>query len=156
MTGRFFRPALVDSLGRPYFSTLDVEGPLRYYARPIVREKKMARTALDRHSLFCAYLVVSALLLVSCGSGPSSTSTPPTTPPQTNCSNAATGSPTDYSTSPMISGCAVFPTDNPWNADVSNYCVDPNSDQYIASINVISSTCIRILARIRRAGSLTS
>ena len=29
----------------------------------------------------------------------------------------------------------MFPTDNLWNADVSNYCVDPNSDQYIASIN---------------------
>ena len=56
-------------------------------------------------------------------------------PPSTTCSNAATGSPTDYSTSPTISGCPVFPTDNPWNADVSNYCVDPNSDQYIASIN---------------------
>ena len=53
----------------------------------------------------------------------------------TQCSNAVTGSATDYSTSPIISGCPVFPTDNPWNADVSNYCVDPNSDQYIASIN---------------------
>lgn len=60
---------------------------------------------------------------------------PPVTPPQPNCSNAVTGSPTDYSTSPLISGCPVFPTDNPWNADVSNYCVDPNSDQYVASIN---------------------
>jgi hypothetical protein len=64
------------------------------------------------------------------------------TPPAANCSNAVTGSPTDYSTSPTISNpaipnstCPVFPTDNPWNADISNYCVDPNSAQYIASIN---------------------
>jgi hypothetical protein len=75
------------------------------------------------------------MFLASCTSGSSSSPTPAPTPSQPNCSNAATGSPTDYSTSPRISGCPVFPTDNLWNADVSNYCVDPNSDQYIASIS---------------------
>ncbi|MBZ5544409.1 MAG: hypothetical protein LAO07_12125 [Acidobacteriia bacterium] len=35
----------------------------------------------------------------------------------------------------MISGCPVFPTDNPWNTDISNFCVDPNSSAYINSIN---------------------
>ena len=79
--------------------------------------------------------MAGTIFLLSCGSGSSPSPAPPVTPPQPNCSNAVTGGPTDYSTSPLISGCPVFPTDNPWNADVSNYCVDPNSDQYIASIN---------------------
>jgi hypothetical protein len=93
-------------------------------------------SAKRRH--FCyAFILVGSIFLLSCGSGPSSSSSPapPVTPPQASCSNAATGSSTDYSTSPLISGCPVFPTDNLWNADVSNYCVDPNSDNYIASIN---------------------
>ena len=74
--------------------------------------------------------------MLSCGSG-SSPSPAPVNPPGGggNCSNATTGSPTDFSTSPMIQSCPVFPTDNPWNGDISNYCVDPNSAQYIASIN---------------------
>jgi hypothetical protein len=29
----------------------------------------------------------------------------------------------------------MFPTDKPWNADVSNYCVDPNSHAYVATIS---------------------
>ena len=84
-----------------------------------------------------AALVLAGILQLSCGSGSSASPnpTPPVTPPQTACSNAPTGSSTDYSTSPAISGCPLFPTDNLWNADVSNYCVDPNSDAYIASIN---------------------
>jgi hypothetical protein len=91
----------------------------------------------SRYSGWC-YLcvVVGSFFLLSCGSAGSPTSTSTTTPPQTTtCSDAPTGSSTDYSTSPTISGCPLFPTDNPWNADVSNYCVDPNSNAYIASIN---------------------
>ncbi len=95
----------------------------------------MALNSLHRHCFCCVGITASAIVLLSCGSGSSSTPTPPTTPPETTCSNAVTGSPTDYSTSPTISGCPVFPTDNPWNTDISNYCVDPNSDAYIASIN---------------------
>jgi hypothetical protein len=37
--------------------------------------------------------------------------------------------------SPTIGNCPVFPADNPWNTDVSQYPVDPNSDAYIASIS---------------------
>lgn len=37
--------------------------------------------------------------------------------------------------SPMPGDCPVFPADNPWNTDISDYPVDPNSDDYIASIN---------------------
>ena len=36
---------------------------------------------------------------------------------------------------PQISGCAVFPADNPWNRDISNDPVDPNSNNYIANMN---------------------
>jgi hypothetical protein len=36
---------------------------------------------------------------------------------------------------PVISGCQVFPNDNLWNTDISAYPVDPNSADYIASIN---------------------
>jgi len=85
---------------------------------------------------FClAGIMVGTIFLLSCGSGSSSSPSPTPTPSQPNCSDATTGSSTDYSTSPTISGCPVFPTDNLWNADVSNYCVDPDSDTYIASIN---------------------
>ncbi|MGA2607332.1 MAG: hypothetical protein ABSH01_07735 [Terriglobia bacterium] len=100
---------------------------------PILRAGDMAGHCARRSCFCCACIVVGSIFLLSCGSG--SVIPPPVTPPQPNCSNAVTGSPTDYSTSPLISGCPVFPTDNPWNADVSNYCVDPNSDQYVASIN---------------------
>jgi hypothetical protein len=33
-------------------------------------------------------------------------------------------------------GCRVFPSDNPWNQDVSQAPVDPHSDTYVASIGV--------------------
>jgi Fibronectin type III domain len=36
--------------------------------------------------------------------------------------------------SPTIGGCAVFPSDNAWNRDISGAPVDPLSDAYIASI----------------------
>lgn len=102
---------------------------------PILRAGDMAGQSAKRSHFCCACIVVGSIFVLSCGSGSSPSPAPPVTPPQPNCSNAVTGSPTDYSTSPLISGCPVFPTDNPWNADVSNYCVDPNSDQYVASIN---------------------
>jgi hypothetical protein len=87
--------------------------------------------------LGCISIVLTTLLLVSCGF---STPTPINNGGGNDggggsCSNAATGSSTDFSTSPVISACRVFPTDNPWNADISNFCVDPNSATYIASIN---------------------
>lgn len=39
------------------------------------------------------------------------------------------------SDSPTIGDCPVFPPDNPWNTDISEFPVDPNSDDYIAAIN---------------------
>jgi hypothetical protein len=35
---------------------------------------------------------------------------------------------------PTLGGCPMFPTDNPWNRDVSNDPVDPNSTNYIDHI----------------------
>lgn len=36
---------------------------------------------------------------------------------------------------PELGGCPMFPADNPWNRDVSNDPVDPNSAAYIQSIS---------------------
>jgi hypothetical protein len=36
---------------------------------------------------------------------------------------------------PSISGCQIFPADNPWNRDISGDPVDPNSQNYIAHMN---------------------
>ncbi len=93
------------------------------------------RQAAALQGAFGATIALASLFLLSCGSGSSPSPSPTPTPSQPTCSDAATGSSTDFSTSPTISSCPVFPTDNLWNADISNYCVDPNSDQYIASIN---------------------
>ena len=35
----------------------------------------------------------------------------------------------------QIGGCSIFPASNPWNQDISNLPVDPNSASYIASID---------------------
>jgi hypothetical protein len=35
---------------------------------------------------------------------------------------------------PTIAGCQIFPANNPWNTDISNYPVHPNSANYISSI----------------------
>ncbi len=37
-------------------------------------------------------------------------------------------------TAGSIAGCQFFPADNPWNTDISNYPLDPNSDNYINTI----------------------
>ncbi len=35
---------------------------------------------------------------------------------------------------PLVGGCQVFPSDNPWNTDISGAAVHPNSANYIANI----------------------
>ena len=42
---------------------------------------------------------------------------------------------TESGNGPQISGCPIFPSDNPWNRDISNEPVDPNSNNYIAHMN---------------------
>lgn len=39
-----------------------------------------------------------------------------------------------YVGSPTVGNCPVFPNDNPWNTDISEYPLHPRSDAYIASI----------------------
>jgi Fibronectin type III domain len=46
----------------------------------------------------------------------------------------STGPPVDTTGSPVIGGCAVFPSDNAWNRDISSTPVNPLSSAYIASI----------------------
>ncbi len=36
---------------------------------------------------------------------------------------------------PVIGGCKVFPKNDPWNTDISQYPVDPHSAQYLANMN---------------------
>lgn len=59
----------------------------------------------------------------------------------TDGTDSSTGADTDSDTDSDINsrvdetfGCAVFPVDNPWNQDISDSPVHPNSDAYIASI----------------------
>ncbi len=40
---------------------------------------------------------------------------------------------------PVLGGCQVFPADNPWNTDISQVPVDPNSDNYMAHMNAGST-----------------
>lgn len=35
---------------------------------------------------------------------------------------------------PVVGGCQMFPANNPWNTDISNYPVDPHSSAYIAAL----------------------
>ena len=41
---------------------------------------------------------------------------------------------------PSLGSCSVFPSDNPWNRDVSNDPVDPSSDAIIANIQANGGT----------------
>jgi hypothetical protein len=40
---------------------------------------------------------------------------------------------------PTLGGCQVFPSDNPWNTDISQEPVDPNSANYMAHMNAGST-----------------
>lgn len=66
-------------------------------------------------------LILLALVPAACGSPSASGPTGDASPPPSG----------DV---PVLAGCAVFPSDNPWNRDVSRDPVDPRSDAYIASI----------------------
>jgi len=49
-----------------------------------------------------------------------------------NCILGISSSPSGL---PEIAGCQIFPADNPWNRDISNDSVDPNSANYISHMN---------------------
>ena len=72
------------------------------------------------------FSVVAAVLVAACSGESTSTSGIPT----------QAGSATTRAVSPpTIGGCQVFPSDNPWNTDISQYPVDPNSATYLAHMN---------------------
>jgi hypothetical protein len=53
---------------------------------------------------------------------------------------APIATPTPAPSLPSVGGCQVFPADNPWNTDISNYPVHPNSANFITSINAGGKT----------------
>jgi len=68
---------------------------------------------------------------------PSPSPTPAPTPsPTPTPSPAPHGTNNGVSTNiaPTVGPCQIFPADNPWNTDISNYPLDPNSQNYINSI----------------------
>ncbi|MGN6639266.1 MAG: hypothetical protein ACTHJ8_10180, partial [Mucilaginibacter sp.] len=77
------------------------------------------------------------------GKGSSSGSTSTTSPSTSSSTSSSTsGSSTTTSTPPVceaipadLNSISVFPADNPWNQDISNAPLDPNSNQIIASLN---------------------
>ncbi len=91
-----------------------------------------------------ACLAVALLLsLAACGGGGGGSSSaalpgaPGTTPPKTAPTAAPTSPPA--SSVPTLGGCRVFPADNPWNTDISQYPVDPNSAAYLARMNAATT-----------------
>jgi len=79
---------------------------------------------MSRLHLFVSAL--AALLVAGCGNS------------QTSSSGilSESGLTTKHVASPpTIGGCQVFPSDNPWNTDISQYPVDPNSATYLAHMN---------------------
>ena len=92
----------------------------------------------NRVGLAC--ISVGALFILVCGSvavpGSGNTSGPGTSdPPSTTCIDGSKGYKAVAGTPAVIQSCPIFPPDNPWNADISDYCGDPNSAAYIGSIN---------------------
>ncbi len=89
----------------------------------------------------CALL---CLTLAACGGAGSPGSSPGSGPPGIVVGPTATPAPTatpgPTPTPPpgqvaSIGGCQVFPSDNPWNQDISGLPVDPNSANYLAHMN---------------------
>ncbi len=98
---------------------------------------------------FVALLGGVALVVVACGravtvapaawtGGPISASSRAVRGPCT-VGSGATPCPTD---GPRIGDCPVFPGDNWWNTDISNYPVDPNSSRYLARIAQIGGSFV--------------
>jgi hypothetical protein len=69
--------------------------------------------------------VLLTSLLAGCGASATNPSV------STIGSSAATAA---GSTVPIVAGCQIFPTNNPWNTDISKYPIDANSANYIKSI----------------------
>ena len=85
---------------------------------------------LLREAMACAALV--ATVVIGCGGNASPPSAPGNDDPAGG-GNGGTGN-TAGGGGAIGSDCTVFPADNPWNRDIANAPVDPNSDRYIASL----------------------
>jgi hypothetical protein len=70
-------------------------------------------------------LLLAASILASCGGA-----NVPSAMQLSGASGAAHVSPAI----PMVGGCQIFPSNNPWNTDISHYPLDPRSDAYIAAL----------------------
>jgi hypothetical protein len=98
---------------------------------------------MRRGLLLLATVAGGALVLAAC-LPPAPAPAPPTTPPTTTHPTTTTRAPvTTTTTRPTsggwaengsLGGCTVFPSDNPWNEDVSRLPVDPESASYLAGI----------------------
>src|SRR5262245_60821024 len=95
------------------------------------------------HPFFVILSVSAPLLLLACGGGSdtggngggSSTSTGNGAGGTGTSASASGSTNTSTSTSSGSSGaCPIFPSDNPWNTDISKAPLDPLSDTYIANM----------------------
>jgi hypothetical protein len=83
--------------------------------------------SLGRAGLFA----VGAALLAACSGGAGMSSLASQTPLA-----QGTAHPGNV---PMLGGCQVFPSDNPWNTDISQAPVDPNSANYMQAMHASST-----------------
>lgn len=75
-------------------------------------------------------LIVFGSVATGCSSGGASGS------PSQNSNNSGNNSSNGGGS---LASCAIFPSDNPWNRDISQDPVDPNSDAYMAHMNGAST-----------------
>jgi hypothetical protein len=86
-------------------------------------------------------LLAAALLLPACGGGGATGASPFGTGRAQGLSGPMVWAdqrmhPQDV---PVLGGCQVFPADNPWNTDISQAPVDPNSDNYMTAMNAATT-----------------
>ena len=71
-------------------------------------------------------LILSIAVLSSCGG---------TNLPFSTSQAASSAVPADATARvPVVGGCQIFPSDNWWNTDISQYPLDPLSSKYIAAL----------------------
>ena len=98
--------------------------------------KQDRQPALVLLFLCCAVFTVgigSILPRVTAPASAQAQPTPRATRPRTVAANRSTGVP-DLGANASLHGKQLFPSDNPWNQDISSAPVDPNSTRLIAAI----------------------
>ena len=95
-----------------------------------------------RRAAFTSPLAI-VLLLTACGGGGGSVgastgnSIPVVSP--TPATQPTTAPPPPAAGVPSVAGCRIFPSNNPWNTDVSGSPVDANSAAYLAAMNAATT-----------------